>query len=335
MARPASTPVASTGTVAATSPAWQDRPSELMVMPMRAAEQHVLVVVGEADLHTAGQLRTQLIDVLQGQPPSVLVELGALEFCDLAGLEALHDAARAAHDAGIVLTFRGMSTQLAWLHRTFPPRNPLPLASAPGVSRPVPATPAEAARSTTTTATNISRPSDQNATSPRPPTNARPTTNPRAQAGPGTPASLSQSPVVDGHQLRTRRFVPPAGARRPSGAGRAERPERRMSQPEPLADQYLEVEQIVGRLARLALHAHALAERMDHPLHATVQVDPARPERIQRLRAGVDLARRALVAAARLDLDAICAGNVAGSWAVDRRRTERRASTGPKPAGPR
>ncbi len=112
-------------------------------------------------------------------------------------------------------------------------------------------------------------------------------------------------------------------------------PERRTAQPELRADRYLELEQIAGRLARLALHAQALAERMEHPLHATMQVDRGRPEQIRRLRAGVDLARHALMAATRLDLEAICASNVAGSRAIDRRRTERRASTRPEPAGPR
>lgn len=122
MADPASTTGTTTGTTDAdTSRPRRDRPSALLVMPMRAAEQHVLVVVGEADLHTAAQLRSQLLEMIRAEPPSVLVELGALEFCDLHGLAALDDAARAARDAGIELSFRGMSAQLSWLHHTFPP----------------------------------------------------------------------------------------------------------------------------------------------------------------------------------------------------------------------
>lgn len=101
-------------------------PSWLMVMAMRAAEQHVLVVIGEADLHTAGQLRTELMAMLAVEPPSVLIELGALEFCDLSGLDALHDVARAGHDAGVEVTFRGMSPWLSRLHSTFPPHRPGP-----------------------------------------------------------------------------------------------------------------------------------------------------------------------------------------------------------------
>ena len=95
----------------------------LLVMRLRAAEQHVLIVVGQADLATAEQLRDDLTDALTGQPPCLLVDLAGLDFCDLSGLDALHDAARQAHAAGVQLTFRGMSAQLAWLHRTFPPRD--------------------------------------------------------------------------------------------------------------------------------------------------------------------------------------------------------------------
>ena len=92
-------------------------------MRLRAAEQHVLVVVGQADLATADQLRDDLTDALTGQPLSLMVDLAGLDFCDLSGLDALHDAAQQAHAAGVQLTFRGMSTQLAWLHRTFPPHD--------------------------------------------------------------------------------------------------------------------------------------------------------------------------------------------------------------------
>lgn len=117
-------------------PASPVRPPGVLVTALRTAGQHVLVVVGEADMHTAGYLRIQLIDPLRSKPPSVLVELGGLKFCDLAGLDALHDAARAAHDAGVALTFRGMSAQLAWLHRTFP-RSPVRPPSEPGLARKV------------------------------------------------------------------------------------------------------------------------------------------------------------------------------------------------------
>ena len=192
-------------------PAWRDRPSTLMVMPMRAAEQHVLVVVGEADLHTAEQLRSQLIGALGTELTSVLVELGALDFCDLQGLDALHDAARAAHDAGIALTFRGMSRQLSWLHRTFPAPDPPP----PGLTQPVPATPTAVARSTPTPARTADQPSGRNAT-------PEPQQRPASPSTPRIPASSSsarpdrrsavQRPVRPGGRADTGRFADPRGS---------------------------------------------------------------------------------------------------------------------------
>ncbi len=50
----------------------------------------------------------------------MLVELGALTFCDSAGVDALRDIARAAEVAGVALVFRGQSEQLQWLQRTVP-----------------------------------------------------------------------------------------------------------------------------------------------------------------------------------------------------------------------
>ena len=114
-------------------------------------------------------------------------------------------------------------------------------------------------------------------------------------------------------------------------------PERRIAPPQARADRYLELEQAVDRLARLALHAHALAERMDRLPPAAAPTDPDRPERIRRLRAGADLARCALAAAAHLDLDAVTAAfsgsNVDGSHPVDRRQRYG-ATTRPAPAEP-
>ena len=111
-----------------------DQPPRLMVMPMRAGDQHLLVVAGEADLCTAGQLRSQLVEMLSDAPPSLIIDLRALEFCDLRGMDALNDAAQAAADAGVSLTFRGMSPQLSWLCRTFPASSSGPPPSAPARS---------------------------------------------------------------------------------------------------------------------------------------------------------------------------------------------------------
>lgn len=55
-------------------------------------------------------------------------------------------------------------------------------------------------------------------------------------------------------------------------------------------DAWLELELIADRLARLVLHAHALAERM----LATAAPTPHRDDRVRRLREAAELARRAL-----------------------------------------
>ena len=83
-----------------------------------------LVVLGEADLATAGQLRHALLEAVASTPVAVVVDLAGLEFCDLPGLDALHDGLDAAQAARVPMTVRGMSAQVAWLHRTFPRRRP-------------------------------------------------------------------------------------------------------------------------------------------------------------------------------------------------------------------
>lgn len=95
-------------------------PGWLLVMAMRAGKQHVLVVTGEADVSTADQLRSQIVDALSVLPTALVVDLTTLTFCDLHGLDALHAAAVAADQAGVDLQFRGVSPQLSWLERLFP-----------------------------------------------------------------------------------------------------------------------------------------------------------------------------------------------------------------------
>ena len=93
---------------------------ELEVFALRAAEQDVLVVVGEADTATATSLYDQLVRALPTPPRPVVVELGALTFCGLSGLDALRDVERCADAAGVPLSFRGQSAQLQWLQRFAP-----------------------------------------------------------------------------------------------------------------------------------------------------------------------------------------------------------------------
>jgi len=94
------------------------------------------------------------------------------------------------------------------------------------------------------------------------------------------------------HRTRERLLssLPGRGAarrvRRPSDAGRTQA----------VAVTELELEQVVERLARLVLHAPALAERMAASVRRAVDC-AARAERIRRLRAAVGLGRRAIQAA--------------------------------------
>lgn len=105
--------------------------------------------------------------------------------------------------------------------------------------------------------------------------------------------------------------------------------------PDPALAVYVQFEQVVGQLARLALHAHALAERQSS-LPPAAPADPARAERIRRLHAGADLARRALTAATRLDLTAITGTGPGGAFTrsqtVDRRSADRRVTARPPAA---
>ena len=124
--------MASSSTVVDGRPAERD--AGLAVLQLRAEEQDVLVVVGEADLSTAQRLYDELVQSLPAPPRTAVVELGALGFCDLRGLDALRAAAAAARTAGVCLTFRGQSAQLSWLQRTCPA--PAPASGA--VPRPAP-----------------------------------------------------------------------------------------------------------------------------------------------------------------------------------------------------
>lgn len=219
-----------------------ERPApRLTVLAIKAADQHVLVVTGEADLHTASQLRSSITALTPAEPCSVIVELSALDFCDLNGLDALHDAAAVAALAGVELVFHGASPRLSWLHRSFPPRSP----------RPSPA--AAAARS-------ASGPG-----SDRP--GSRDTSTRRDPARPG-PAQPPVAPAV--------------------------------RQAAHLPDPWRELEIVVQRLAQLVLCAAALAERYAALPTGETGSDPRRAQRLQRLRAGIELGQHALAAAVAL-----------------------------------
>lgn len=92
----------------------------LTVAQVANGPQLEMVVAGEADICTSEHLRTELLSGLRSPPAAVVVDVSALTFCDLSGLDALHAVSLFAIRAGIPLTFRGMSTVLTWLDCTFP-----------------------------------------------------------------------------------------------------------------------------------------------------------------------------------------------------------------------
>ena len=89
--------------------------SWLVVMPFQTPSLLVVVVGGYADVHTAPQLRAQLLGALVHERDTLVLDVQDLEFCDLHGLDALDDAAEAAQEAGMSVTFRGTAPHLAWL----------------------------------------------------------------------------------------------------------------------------------------------------------------------------------------------------------------------------
>lgn len=86
----------------------------------------LLVVVGEADLHSAPTLRADLLIALDRRPGSVVVDVSRLAYCDLAGLDALNDFCAAATAAGVPTVIDGMSPLLAWLRARFPAAHSTP-----------------------------------------------------------------------------------------------------------------------------------------------------------------------------------------------------------------
>lgn len=92
-------------------------PGRLLVRAV-SKQTHVEVhIAGEADLSTAPLLRRRLVDSLRHGRPSLVVDAGALSFCDLSGLDALCDALQTVERSGTHVTLQP-STQLAWLIAT-------------------------------------------------------------------------------------------------------------------------------------------------------------------------------------------------------------------------
>ena len=73
-----------------------------LIMNERAVDSRQVVEVrGEVDVHSAPQLRDRLIEVLDGQPSAIVVDLSWLQFIDSTGLGALVAALNRAKAAGV------------------------------------------------------------------------------------------------------------------------------------------------------------------------------------------------------------------------------------------
>jgi anti-sigma B factor antagonist len=70
------------------------------VSTRRDGSRGVVALVGELDLHTAGELTTAVSGLLQQKVTRVEVDAGDLSFADSAGLRAVLMARAAAEDAG-------------------------------------------------------------------------------------------------------------------------------------------------------------------------------------------------------------------------------------------
>ena len=84
----------------------------------------VLVVAGEADLATAGQLRAQLDQArARAGCGALVVDVADLSSCDLYGLDVLQQARCGAVAADVPFSLRGARPGLTWLDRRFPHRH--------------------------------------------------------------------------------------------------------------------------------------------------------------------------------------------------------------------
>jgi len=105
----------------ARAPGGEAAPGTVIRVDTTCIGAHLLVAVsGEADHYTAEGLRGDLRAALAGEPGSMTLDVSGLEFCDLAGLAALHDFTAEAAAAGVPTDVQGMSPLLEWMHATFP-----------------------------------------------------------------------------------------------------------------------------------------------------------------------------------------------------------------------
>ncbi len=76
------------------------RPDGVSVIVRAMSDGARVVLSGELDLATAGQVEEELEEVLERSPARLVIDLSGLEFMDAAGLRALLGVERRAAEAG-------------------------------------------------------------------------------------------------------------------------------------------------------------------------------------------------------------------------------------------
>jgi anti-anti-sigma factor len=98
-----------------------DEPRRVTVVPFEVAERRgrwirpAVALRGEADLESVPQMRTAIELCLRGPGRQMAIDVSALTFCDVSGLNAFLDGAEHAADSGRHLTLRRPSAQVVRL----------------------------------------------------------------------------------------------------------------------------------------------------------------------------------------------------------------------------
>jgi anti-anti-sigma regulatory factor len=82
----------------------------------------MIIVAGEADIGSALSLEYRIAGALAKSPDTAIIDVSALTFCDLAGMDALETVVATARAVGVEVALHGESKQLAWMRRTFGPQ---------------------------------------------------------------------------------------------------------------------------------------------------------------------------------------------------------------------
>ncbi|RYG63980.1 anti-sigma factor antagonist [bacterium] len=86
-----------------------------MDLRMRVKTQGIATVVevgGEIDLHSAPQLRAELLKAVEAVTPRVVIDLGEVTFIDSTGIGVLVGALKRAREKGGALNFCGIQSRV-------------------------------------------------------------------------------------------------------------------------------------------------------------------------------------------------------------------------------